>query len=230
MGNILKKAVLFLLAPLFILSPLVGEDHLCGGKADLGVTLMRLELLDFGKKRMKKMDMVGLKGDLTWIIYRGWCLKPMCLLGWGEGELSSVGLGFGRCLPLNDNFTLLPSIGYTYTYLKTEIDIPAFGLKDQREKFSATAPYVGLEAIYNFWQCWRISGQVLYGWSHSTTKIEHFPSSKDKTRGPNYGLQIERDLNGNWSLNLGFGYNITLSKENQGLRGKGMKLGLAYWF
>ncbi len=229
----LKKYFSFFFVAVLLLSfapSLYGNEHPCGGKADLGVTFMRLELLEYGKRRIKKMDMVGMKGDVTWIIYRGWCLKPMFLLGWGEGELSSVGLGFGRCLPLTENFTILPSVGYTYTHLKTELDIPALGLSDLKNKFDATAPYIGLEAIYSFWKVWRVSGQVQYGWSHSKTKLQYFPSYKDKTRGPNYGLQLERDLNGNWSLNLGLGYNITLSKEKQGLRGKGMKLGLAYWF
>lgn len=236
MSNIalrLKNYIHSLLVSTLLLSPLTlveATDHLCGGKADISATLMRLELLEYGRKRVKKMDMVGIKGDLTWLIYRGWCLKPMFLLGWGEGELASVGIGFGRCLPLTENFTILPSVGYNYTHLKTELDIPAYGLKDLKNKFDATAPYLGLEAIYNFWNCWRVSGQVQYGWSHSKTKLEGFPSYRDKTRGPSYGAQLERDLNGNWSVNLGFGYNITLSKHNEGLRGKGMKLGLAYWF
>ena len=55
-------------------------------------------------------------------------------------------------------------------------------------------------------------------------------NDKSHSDGPNYSLGIDYSLSKHWSVMLGFGYNITLSKEKHGIRGKGAKLGLSYYF
>ena len=66
-------------------------------------------------------------------------------------------------------------------------------------------------------------GRGYYRWSN---QLDDFPTHKENP----FIIPLERTLHGDWSINLGYGYNIILSKDKQSLRGKGMKLGLAYWF
>lgn len=211
-------------------------EKVCG-KLDVGPTILRVELIDCGK-RHKKMDMYGYRADGCWLIKDGWCLKPMMLMGWGEGSLYTLSCAFGRCIPLCDEKIIItPNVGYSWSYLTTEVDVtlpPEMGslvLKDLEEKFRGTSPFVGIDVLLNISPCWRICGSLQYGWSRSWTKIKdigHHCHSNSK--GPAYGVQIERDLNKNWSINLGLGYNCTYGKDKSGLRGKGAKLGLVYWF
>jgi hypothetical protein len=110
------------------------------------------------------------------------------------------------------------------------LDWGPFGEVDLHERFQAIAPFVGLELIYSFSPCWRISASAQYSWSHSKTKVKDIFSEKSDAQGPNYGLAIEYDLNQCWSINLGGAYNESYSKEKNGLRARGLKLGIVRWF
>jgi long-subunit fatty acid transport protein len=73
-----------------------------------------------------------------------------------------------------------------------------------------------------------------YAWSRTHTKLTHehnkLVSEKSHSCGPNYTLGVEYYVDDHWAINCGIGYNISLSKEKHGLRGKGAKLGVAYYF
>jgi len=212
---------------------------LCG-KIDVGPTYAHIDVLE-SNRTVRRMDLPAIKGDATLVFYEGWCFKPSILYGKNEGELLSTGLGFGRCIPINDCFLILPSIGVTYTQLlssfnlKTEIEgYPKPIITEMRERLRSVAPYVGLYFSYKFAACWKVNGYIQYAYSRAHTRVKSkkapkfHKTYKNHSTGPNIGLQLERIINECWSINLGAAYNRTLSKERHGLRGHGMKIGFVY--
>lgn len=205
----------------------------CCGKVDLGATFFDVDFLQSGHTE-KTDHMTGYKGDATIQIIGGVVLKPSFIWGKGDGELASGSIGLGHCTPIYKGLTLIPSVGVTFSYVRTSIDVEISELnvtfKDQRERFRSISPYVALEFCYSLSEKWRFMGGYQYCWSRTHTKISHFVSDTSHCSGSNYTLGIEYNIDKNWSVNLGAGYNISLSKEKHGIRGKGIKIGLAYYF
>lgn len=203
----------------------------CRGKIDAGPAYLHIDILESGHT-VKKLDMIGFKADGAVLITNGLYLKPNVLFGGGQGQgtLFSGSLGLVQCVPFKERWLFSPGAGFTFTNLTTTTNIPALDLHHLRERFRSIAPYLSLEATFKICQGLRISAAIQYSWSRTHTKIAHLFKSKSHSKGPNYGLLLERDFNDEWSINLGFGYNISLSKEKHGLRGYGAKIGIVRWF
>lgn len=219
---------------LFILL-FLGISHLradeCRGKVDVAPAYVHLDILEHGRT-VKSMDMGAVKVDGNIMIYKGtgWVLKPSMLYAHGGGDLFGASLGFGHCTPITEYITLTPSVGGTYTHVRTRIDIPFLEMKHLLEKFHSFSGYIALEATIKLYPGWRVCGSYQYAWSRSHTTIDPIFSGSSKAEGPNYGLMLEYDVADMWTLQLGGAYNISLSKEKHGLRGAGVKLGIAHWF
>lgn len=224
----MQKFLSFLsfLLTLFASKYLLGD---CRGKVDVAPAYVHLDVLNFGKT-VKTMDMPAVKVDSNYLIYKGLCIKPGFLYGYNRGSLLTAGAGLGYSIPIK-SWCFTPAIGVNYTQVKTTIPLDFGGLKIKAsEKFRSWSPYIALEVFYKIVEGWRIGVQVQYAWSRSHTTIKDFGSDKSNAKGPNYSLLIERDFCEHWSLNLGFAYNVSLTREKHGLRGYGTKLGLARWF
>ncbi len=222
----------------------------CCGKIDVGPAWVEIDILKSGKTE-KTLDMPGIKGDATILLYQGFCVKPGFLWAQkGRAEVASgtIGVGYclpvGYCFPLLEKLTIVPNIGVTWSYLRAHLDVEvpappeavqAFGIsqikiEDVRERFRSTSGFVGLEFCYSLTEKWTLIGVYQYAWSRTHTKLTELGTFKSHSCGPNYALGVDYSLNRHWSITLGVGYNITLSKEKHGLRGKGAKLGVAYYF
>lgn len=218
---------------LWILSLLIGicgSMHAeCKWRVDVGPAYANIDMLESGHTT-RKLDLYAFKGDLSYRFYEGFCIKPSLLIANGKANLNSGSLGFGFCIPLSARLTLTPCVGFSITHFKSRINLPDFGLFDLREKFLSKGVYGSLDLTWTFADNWRLYAIYQYTWSYAKTTIRPLAKSKDHTEGPAYSLAIERDLNQNFSINLGATYNLSLSKEKHGLRGKGVKLGLVYWY
>lgn len=201
---------------------------LCG-KVDLGPTLMDIDILESGKT-VETLHMKGVKGDATLLVYEGLCIKPGFIWGRGHGQLAAGTIAVGYYFPITDKFKILPNIGMTWSYLHTRVDFQEIGLFDLKERFRSNSPFLGMEICYSLTDKWTLMGIYQYAWSRTHTKIDSIVSNKSHSCGPNYALGIDYSINNHWSVTFGLGYNITLSKEKHGLRGKGAKLGIAYYF
>ena len=176
--------------------------------------------------------------------------------GFGVGFTIPVSelISLNRYIPfripcVNLNFT--PLVGINWGYLRSTFKYPhpmtdALGLAPRvRERFRSQSPYVGFELSYTFRPTWRVVVSYQYAWSRTHTQLRlagvdpaNLPiglqksdtNSRSRSKGSNIAGMIEHDLNENWSVNLGAAYNNSLSKEKHGLRGWGVKLGVAYWF
>lgn len=202
------------------------------GKVDIGPAFAHLDILESGKT-IKHMDMWGVRGDIAYRLFKCLYLKPTFLYAHGgaaEGGIFTGAVGLGVCLPLKENLLITPIVGGNYCHVWTKIDIPAFLLKNLNENFRSWAPYVGLDFYYTFIPTWRLSLGVQYAWSRTKTTIQHIGKSKSKSEGFSYSALLEHDLSDQWSVNLGGAYNLSLTKEKHGLRGAGVKLGIARWF
>jgi len=224
-----KIKAYFLLVFLCFLSCALEAGGGCCGKIDVGPAVMQIDILDCGLKA-NKMTLYGVRGDAAYVLENGYCIKPFLLGGWGEGSLYNLGLGLGRCIPFGKSWIITPSVGFTWSYVSTTIDVSSFMLSNLKQKFYGYTPYVALEALWNFAECWRLSGQVQFGWSRTKTTVVDFPTCKQNTQGPNFALLLERDLNKKWSVNIGAAYNRSLSEDKSGMKAKGAKIGVAYWF
>ncbi len=230
-----KSTVTVLLALLFIFTrnSIYAKFDICQlnihGKLDVGPTLIDVDILESGKT-VETLHMKGFKGDATILILGGFCLKPGFIWATGHGNLSSFSMGVGQYIPLYDKLLLLPNIGVTWTDLHTRVDFEQLGLFDLKEKFRSTSPFIGLEICYKLTKRWTLMATTQYAWSWTHTTIDALISKKSKSRGPNYSLGVDYSLNQHWSLLFGIGYNSSLSKEKHGIRGKGAKIGVAYYF
>jgi len=205
----------------------------CCGKLDIGATFIDVDFLTSG--RTQKTDhMAGYKGDANIQVIGGVVLKPSFIWAKGDGELASGTIGIGHYTPIFKGLTLIPSVGVNFSYVRTTIDVkfPELGLilEDQRERFRSVSPYVGLEFCYTFLEKWTLMGGYQYAWSRTHTKISSLVSDTSHCSGSNYTLGLEYSLDKYWAINLGAGYNVSLSKEKHGIRAKGIKIGLAYYF
>lgn len=198
-------------------------------KIDAGPAFVHIDILESGKT-IDRMDLPSIRADASYLFDNGICIKPTLLYGSNNGTLLSTGASIGQYLPLTEKWSFLPNAGVTYSYLRTSVDFPSLNLHNLRERFHSISPFLGLDAYFSITPTWRMCGSFQYAWSRTHTDIQHLTTSKSNCKGPNYSLMVEKDLNTAWSLNLGMGYNISLSKEKHGLRGTGVKLGLARWY
>lgn len=206
--------------------PLRGEIK---GKVDIGPTFLSVDILKSGKTE-KTLEMWGVKADATILVYQGLCIKPSFLGGWGHGELEAGTLAIGYYIPLHKCFKIVPNVGVTFSYLTTHIDVEPLGLFHLKERFRSSSPFIGMDLCYSVTDRLTVIALYQYAWSHTHTKIRPIVSEKSHTCGPNYSLGLDYSLTQQWSITFGVGYNITLSKEKHGLRGKGARLGVAYYF
>lgn len=204
----------------------------CHGKVDLGPAFVSLDIIESGRT-IETLDMVGVRGDATFLIWKGFCIKPTLTLAkdQSDGRLATGGVGIGHYVPVNEKLCVLPSIGVVFTEIKTHIDIDFGGpVVRFKEKFHSTSPYVGLEVSYDLAKCWKITGVAQYAWSRTHTTVDPFISSKGHSNGPNFGLLLDYMFNDAWSISVGAGYNTSLSREKHGIRARGAKVAIAYWF
>lgn len=208
------------------MTALYGSVH---GKIDLGPTIMDVDILESGKT-VKTLHMKGVKGDGTFLVYEGLCIKPGFIWGRGHGQLAAGTIAVGYYLPITKKLKILPNVGITWSYLHTRIDFEQLNMFDLKERFRSNSPFIGMEFCYSLTEKWTLMAIYQYAWSHTHTKIGSIVSDKSHSCGPNYSVGVDYSLNKQWSIVFGVGYNITLSKEKHGIRGKGAKLALAYYF
>lgn len=226
----LKKLVsTCLFASLISLFPLNAETK---GKLEVGASYVHIDLIE-SDMTMKEIDMPAVRVEGAWCFYRGAYVKPFAMYGKkDESELTTVGVNLGFCIPLGKCLLVSPTIGINYTHLTTTIDLPfgdgvflTFG-----ETFKGWAPNIGLEITYCIQDNLRISVSGQYAWSRSETDIRDILNVTSDSQGPVYASMIEYDFNPCWSINAAFAYNESYSKEKNGIRGRGAKVGLVRWF
>lgn len=229
------KTVIYCLVALYgcIFSSLYGELR---GKATLAPVYLDVDILKSGKTE-ETLHMGGLRGDATLLFYKGLGIKPGFLWGQGnhQGELTMGSLAACYYIPITNCLKILPNAGGTWSYLHCKLDMEEVMLFNLKERFRSSSAFLGMEVYYSITEKWTLIGAYQYAWSRTHTKIRSHllgtvVSEKSHTCGPNYSLGIDYSINDHWSAVLGFGYNITLSKEKHGLRGKGLQLGVTYYF
>ncbi len=211
------------------------------GKVDLGPAYVHVDVLESGKT-VKAMHMGALKGDATILVWKGVGIKSGFLAASGQGDLISYSVAAAHYTPITDKIALVPSVGVTFSYLSTHINLEEQQLFHLKERFRSNSPYIALEFSYKFNCSWTLIGMYQYAWSRTHTKISttrrtHFPLGstdlvKDHSHsdGANYSLGVDYTINDHWSVNAGAAYNLTLSHEKHGLRGYGFKAGTSYYF
>lgn len=202
------------------------------GKVDLGAANLYIDMLKSGKTE-KTLKMNGVKADATILVYQGIAIKPNII--WaegGHGRIATGGIAIGQYLPITDSFKVLPNVGMAWSDFYAKVRIDEFGGNLVKEYLRSKSPFIGLDLSYTFNSSWSVIGYYQYAWSKTVTTIKQPVYIKDKSHscGSNFGAAVEYAFNDHWAINLGAGYNSTLSKEKHGLRGKGVKLGLGYYF
>jgi len=240
-----------MLLPLLLVGSLLNAQdctNLCRGKVDIGPAYVHVDFLQSGKT-YHRMDLAAVRADLHYRVWSGIIIKPTFLYGHGKksNELITGGIGLGFCIPLQQylpcqwNMTLTPLVGINWGYVRTpfkkKIDfLGTVTVLELHQKFHSTSPYIGAEISWTFIPAWRLVVSYQYAWSRTHTTITarkiEAPDVKDKSKSEGCSISgmLEHDLTANWSINLGAAYNNSLSKEKHGLRGWGLKLGIAYWF
>lgn len=199
------------------------------GKFELAPALVDLDILESGKT-IETLHMHAIRGDAILAVYRGISLKGGFTVARKEGRLNAGFFGVGQYLPITKKFSILPSVGISYSYLHTRIDLEEHHLFNLKEKFSSRSPYISMELSYSFTDRLSVTALYQYAWCRTHTTIAKLLSEKSYSSGSNYGLGIDYKIDKNWYVTFGLGYNISLTHEKHGLRAKGAKLGAAYYF
>lgn len=225
----MKTIFSLLLSSLFLLvwnSPL----NAVLGKVEIAPAYVHIDVISH-HKTVQKLDLKGVRGEAS-VALLGYYVKPYGVYAKGKGcELTSTGASFGRCIPIVERILLSTQFGASYTLLKSSH--PTDWSKKVHEHFEGWAPFIGAELVVTLFKGLRLSGSGQYSWSHSHLRIRHIMRSKqykEKARGPTYNAMLEYDLNACWSINIAGMYNESFSREKNGIRGKGCKAGLAFWF
>lgn len=202
------------------------------GKIEVAASYVHIDLIESGIT-IKDIDMPALRVEGAWAMGNGVYLKPFGM--WGkidESELVTAGACLGICLPLGKCFLISPNVGVNYTRLETEIELPVGNgvLMTFDETFDGWAPYIGLEVTYRLQPDLRLSVSGQYAWSRSETDIKNLLNAKSDSRGPAFAAMIEYDFSACWSINFATAYNESFSREKNGIRGRGGKIGLVRWF
>jgi hypothetical protein len=202
------------------------------GKIEIAPSYVHIDLIE-SNDTIKRIDMAAIRVEGAWCFGKGYYLKPFGMYGkQGDSELTTAGISIGRCIPLGKAFLLSPSVGVNYTKLNTTINLtfPEIGDFKFQESFTGWAPFVALELVYNICPNLRASTSVQYAWSRSTTDIKDVLRAKSDSEGFAYAAMLEYDFSACWSVNAAVAYNESYSKEKNGIRGRGGKIGLVRWF
>lgn len=212
----------------------------CRGKIDTGPTYVNIDVLESGKT-IRNLDLFAWKADAFYRVWSGLSVKGGVLIGGGDARFYTVYGGVGFCVPVHERVTLFPNAGYTFGRFTSTLDYEmeqqgfVLEIRDLKEKIHSSGPYLGLDISVKITDKWRAVFIYQYAWSRVRTQFtkdepEIRIKSKDRTEGSNFAILLERDIAEHWSLSLGAGYNLSLSKDKHGLRGKGVKAGIVYWF
>lgn len=218
----------FFLAFLILMGSLYGE---CRGKIDVAPLYLKADLLKFGK-RDQTYHMMGARGAVDYFIWKPFLVRLTGLGAWGphNSHFQTYTAGLGVCLPYQQ-FYFTPTAGGTYT--RFSADNGTFqpqDLKGLDQSFHSLGPYVGFDIQWCLDDTWRIAGGFQYSWSRTSSTLRPlFKDAKDNSKGPTWTLQLEKDLNDNWSINIAGAYNRSLNHEKHGLKAQGVKVGLTYW-
>ncbi|MFA6914986.1 MAG: hypothetical protein WC222_01190 [Parachlamydiales bacterium] len=235
MKNIIKKVFFGLFSTLLVTTGLNGWDIPqvpSWNKVDIAPAYVHMDILENGNT-VHRLDMTAARLDSSFIFCGGWTIKPMFMIARGDkGHFDTVGAGFGYTLPLSESIVITPLVGLSYSYLSTRYDLHLpIGSFFTKRTYRTYSPYVGLDAVYSFGGGWRIGGSLQYAWANSRTSVGNFAhNEKSEAQGFVSALTIEKDITENLSVNIGAGYNNSMTKEKHGLRGYGAKVGIAYWF
>lgn len=229
------KRLFFLLSSCASLLALSSQqlEAKCLGKVEVAPAFVHIDVIE-SKNTIRRLDMPGVRLDLSYVTEKGWLVKPTLLYARESGgELITTGVGFGRCIPYKECWVFNPTVGINYTNLGTSVYIDLGAPIKFRERFEGHAPYAGLEVIYKISPRSRIGATFQYAWSRSKTHVKSAVAklkTKDDAEGASYALMYEYDLNQCWSVNIGGAYNESYGKDKSGIRAHGGKVGLVRWF
>lgn len=207
------------------------------GKVDIGAAYVHIDLLENGATS-ERMDIPAVRGDICYGIWKGVAIKGNVTYGYNNQQLLMTGIGLAHITPITDRITLTPVGGFNYSYLDTDADLllplPFGLLTDISRTFRSYAGFVGLEGTYKICEGLRFYVTYQYAWTHNITDFnlpDPLPSRfREHSQGSAVSAQIEKDLNKYWSVNFAGAYNNSMSKERNGMRAYGFKLGIARWF
>lgn len=205
------------------------------GKVDLAPVYIHMDILEHAHT-VDKVDMWGGRLDLSYLFWGGWTVKNSNNAVWGDesSRLYTTSLGLGYTVPLAEGFYITPYAGCGYSYFRVNTKLPAFfNFGDVRFKhtYRTWSPYIAMDVNYTIGCGWRVGATIQYAWANTQTSIGQLVHNQHtKGAGFAYAGYVEKDILENLSINIGVGYNNSLTKEKHGLRAYGAKAGLAYWF
>ncbi len=237
-----KYIALFLTASSFATAPLMGDccSGSCGpktcGKVDIGPAYVHIDMLR-DKDTVEKMDIPAVRGDLCYAVWKGLLVKPTITYGYNDQELFMTGVGLGQIIPINDSIKLTPVAGFTYSFLTTDASLPLLAPGVDERSFRSYGGYIGIEGTYSVCKTVRIYASYQYAWTRNVNKYSFAPIfgsgalySREHSSGSAISVMVEQDLTKCWSVNIAGAYNNSMSKERNGMRAYGCKLGIVRWF
>ena len=223
------------------------------GHADAGPAFYRVQTLEDGTVT-SEIDMYGVRADGTFLPFKdsGFAIKSAGSYARGDGDFISYGVGIGYYIPFFKCCYFVPTMGLSWTDLRTDIDLPGsdfsgllppdFVFQDIREKFDSNSRYLGFELMCQVCEPVWATFIYQYAWASTDTVLTHpdfesvlgFPDGKfikkGTSRGSNFALAFDYYFCENVSASLAGGFNSSLDEDRLGIRAYGVKLSIGYYF
>lgn len=218
------------LAVLFVIASLLCPQLLTAtGKIDVGATHVHVDLINNGS-RVRSIAMQGVATNATVSIYKALVAKPSAILTEGEGNYFQTGSNIGLYIPVGECFSITPSAGGSYSWLRVHADIPLLSLYGLNQRFLTRAVNMAVDGSWQPNPRILLSASLQYAWARSHTTIPNIVSYKAESKGFNYILMFDYYLTECLTVNVTGAWQNSRDKERHGSQARGLRVGLGYFF
>jgi len=215
-------------------------DREIHGKVEAGYVLVKIDTMNDSDK-VDSANANGIRFNGTFVDQTGLTLKASLINATENGPFfskrdmyrtASVGVGF--YLPVHTKLSFIPTISYGIS--KIQVDntyyIPNTTTVYKRGDVRSDSDMIGLgtDIILNINECFSVTAQYQYSWSHSSGYFNGDFQGKSSTSGSNYSISGDYNLNEKYTASLAFALGKSLCNEKNGFRVSGGMLSLARRF
>lgn len=227
----MKRYLMFVLSSI---ACLLWSSSACAeikGKVDSGSIYMKIDILRDGNS-IKELKLGGVGGNGTFVhTGSGFAVKPTFTVAEGNGtDYHQFGCGLGWYIPICQWGSFTPVVGGATSRMMTTTDFPPLGLANVGQRFQTSSFYVGGDLAVHLGKCFLVSGGVQYNWSQTSMDLGAVLHTDTSTTGPYAYLMVDYYLNKCWSLQVAGAFSRVISKEKDGTKGQGIRIGSAHTF
>jgi len=231
----MKRFFSFMASCTLISQALLGREFFEHGKIDVGPIYLRMDIENNGV-RTEVLKSVGFRANASIQAWEGLILKPSFMTAGGEANLIAGGFGVGWYVPVADWLSVTPTIAYSISDMDFDVNLPQYGVEVSNQNFYSYGFSSGVDIGITPCKTVFISLGVMYAWPTTETTIDALIidgqsfKSTTSSKGPIYAAQVDYYFDETWSVNVAYGYQLSMAKEKNSMTAAGWRIGGGYFF